>query len=751
MSVQRHYRSGAPRKPQLTIDTSPSPNSLGDGPAALSAPVGTRQEQGMVPMHQAGDRHVARLAELMESPTWRSQNPGPHVRNEAPALAYDQAGADPRKVAPALRYNQTKSRASVATGQALENFHNRQAARTPEDLRLNLSQVGHEVKILDIQRFPKTPETSDNTFILSATVSQQRLIQEALRLRPGQQVAENDRQESEHNAAFKSRAPADLDGGARLYRQEVDKNNATIKSRAPAYSGGGASLNRHEEYDNDAAFKSRAPVYLDGGARLNRFEEDDNDAAFKSCAPAHLNGGARLNRVEEANNNNAACKSRAPAFSDGGARLNRHEENDKDAASKSRAPVHHDGGARLDRREVCKTDQDTQENQKRFNELISRLHRGSKQQEPAKKTSPPADPAILSFGLKKDEPSTTTPSKDDASRVRSDSGYGSMHSAYHTLSASTRPSTRSSRLSAEVSGSADSDDSPSKNSALNPTAKEFAVPNGNKFSPAKQASLAPSAFGNRTLAMPGQHVQGMVPEMHNSQMPSAQGLWFTQGLQYHQTPRPVYNQALIQQLGYMQQEVQQQQAMLQGTMTGAMPQAPMLGPIQGALPGPLPNWGSNFHGQTVPPMAGINSTPRNFMGLNHVSGLGVPGLGTPPALAPPVVPTPFHHQLDAVAMGQYNNFHQQSPYTPTPTAPVGRIPAVQNTGVLGTQNVMTGSAMPFIPKHVPKPKVPDTMGQQSWEMVHEIRRMTEPGYAQKCKEKQKKRFQKQLEKAGGQS
>ncbi|KKY31067.1 hypothetical protein UCDDA912_g08991 [Diaporthe ampelina] len=50
---------------------------------------------------------------------------------------------------------------------------------------------------------------------------------------------------------------------------------------------------------------------------------------------------------------------------------------------------------------------------------------------------------------------------------------------------------------------------------------------------------------------------------------------------------------------------------------------------------------------------------------------------------------------------------------------------------------------PIFGKNVPKPKVPNTTGQQYWEYWHELRRTFEPGYAQKSKQNQQKRYMKQ--------
>lgn len=693
MTSQRHFRGGSvPRasRPNLTLDTHAplAPNSIGgDGPGVLSAPVGTRQEQGMAPVHQAGDRHVAKLAEMMESPTWRSQNPGPHVRNEAPAMTYSQAHLG----APAVRYNQGQaqvpvsyirneavglgfskvkekhSRAPAATGQALQTYYNRQPAPASEDLRLGLSSIGHEVKILGIQPFPKTPETSNNTFIVSAAVSQQRFSQEALRLRPGEQNTENNHLENDDIAAFNSQAPTHSYGGAHFDRRHVQQDYTSTK----ALPG--------QEY--------------------------------------------RKNDVQNA-------MERGEAF---------HDKN-------------------------CIQRPSTPKEGLSFEDLLNRLKPGRKQQAPVKKTCPPADPAILSYTIK-EEP--TTPGKDEVSRVRSDSGYTSMHSHFNSLSVSTRPSTHArSSLSAEVSGSADSYESPSKNSALNPTAKEFAIAESNNTTPFKQGGLGrPAVFGNSPLTMPPQQFQVMraaFPQPQIGSVQSSQGPWYppqvpgyNQPPQYPQAPQvpqDINNQAFMQHLESMRQEAIHQRAMLQAAMPGGggMLQGPMAGPIQqGALPGPLATW-VNYPGQAMPPMAGINPMTPPMGGVHHASG----GLGTPPLCAPPIITSPFHQQLDGIVLGQcYNPGHQNLPSyaAPVPAAPLAGTTVPQNPGSLGSQTALTASAVPFIPRHVPKPKVPNTTGQQNWELMHELRRMNEPGYAQKCKEKQKKRFQKQLEKTGGQS
>lgn len=720
MSAQHHYRGGFnPRvsRPNLTLDTqaSPTSNSSGDGPGVVSAPVGTRQEQGVAPLHQIGDRHVAKLAEMMESPTWRSQNPGPHVRSDAPALSYNQAhlGSDIRNGAPALRHiNQTQihgsyvrteaaglgfskvrennSRAAHATGQALQSYQTRQPAPTAEDLRLGLSPVGHEVKVLGIQPFPKTPETSDNTFIISATVSQQRFMEQAKRLHL-----------QEHF----------IDAGK---KSQKNGGNAAITSQAPAaHSDGGVHINCRDEPQN------RGPI----GALKTGLEHSSKDVHI-AMEPGKISWS-----------------------------------NDRSQRSTKETP----------------------EDTERFNKMMNRLKPGRNQQESAEKTSP-VDPAILSF--KKAGPSTPHKS-DDISRVRSDSGYTSLHSRFNSLSMSTQPSTRASMSGStrpsicggEASGSADTEDSPSKSSMLNPAAKEFAIAKSNNASPAKQGVL-----GRPTIFTPAQQVQGMmggVPQPQISPMQPLQGPWLTplasqyaqaapqhpQAPHYPRVPQypqaaqhnpqvAVLNQALMQQLESMQLDAMNQHAMLQSAMPRAMPQGPMLTPIQqGALPGTLPNWG-NLPGQVVPTMTSINTMTPSLMSLSQPSGLGHASMGSSPAHVHTNSASPFHQQLDAITLPQCYVPAQQnmSSYAGlAPAAPLAGIAAPQNTGSIGSQTVLTASAAPFIPKHVPKPKVPNTTGQQNWELMHELRRMNEPGYAQKCKEKQKRRFQKQLERTGGQS
>lgn len=139
-------------------------------------------------------------------------------------------------------------------------------------------------------------------------------------------------------------------------------------------------------------------------------------------------------------------------------------------------------------------------------------------------------------------------------------------------------------------------------------------------------------------------------------------------------------------------------------------------------------------------------------GLCHAPGFGLAGLASSSSgLLAANMPSPFHQQLPSLGLCCNANHQAMNAFRPSALHDV--VPPVlapQTPGPLVSLAGLTPSTVPFIPKHVPKPKVPNTTGQQNWELMHELRRMNEPGYAQRCKEKQKKRFMKQLEKTVGQ-
>ncbi|CEJ82526.1 hypothetical protein VHEMI02585 [[Torrubiella] hemipterigena] len=75
----------------------------------------------------------------------------------------------------------------------------------------------------------------------------------------------------------------------------------------------------------------------------------------------------------------------------------------------------------------------------------------------------------------------------------------------------------------------------------------------------------------------------------------------------------------------------------------------------------------------------------------------------------------------------------QAPILQYPTANVAAMAATQQTSKSGSKTK---------PSSVPKPRVPDAMGQQAYEAWIEWRKANEPGYALECKMRQQRRSQK---------
>jgi hypothetical protein len=408
--------------------------------------------------------------------------------------------------------------------------------------------------------------------------------------------------------------------------------------------------------------------------------------------------------------------------------------------------------------------QATPEEERRFRSLLGRLQpRISDEQ---RENSPLVDPAIISFGQKKKQADEYQSGnfmaqlraaekkflEENRHHSRSDSGYASP-TTY------SRPSTRArSRSRQDVSddagaetlstqhdntGSRDSGiDSPSKHSMLNPAAKEFSSANVFSGSPMTQGRAHPPVFDNLysspeepqttsisfTQARPGGAFQSPGPGFNGlpSHITSHMNLITTTGL-------PQASPGILSQISNVSNTTPQPPSVFGHTAS--------LSPL-GALPGPVPS-------------------------LTNPLGLGLPVLAPLPGLMPTsgLVPSglagPFHHQLPATASCN-NPAHQnispfKSPHVspvpsitplPPPAPPASLLPQVPNTQLPPPTASAAPVVAPFIRKNVPKPKVPNTKGQQYWEYVHEMRRMYEPGYAQKSKANQQKRFMKQIHKNG---
>lgn len=600
-----------PSRPNLTLDTQPPLHAPANGLCAQSAPVGTRQEKGLGPMYKAGDRHCAKLAEMMDSPTWRSQNPVPcmgyhHIQHPLPSNEGPQSVDNQNECATQF----------VTTGLPKQSSHDGH----PTGGVLHLGRCGDDIEILGIQPFVDASETSNNTFIISAAISQKSF---------------------RSLEAFPEDVPSDLE----------DDLHSLLTS---ATSAGEIQTVRQEM-----------------GREL---EDIAHEAVEQDDAIQSINNSLR---------------------------------------SPSR------------RRQA------TSDEQQRFRGLLDRLHQGC-QGENSKQVQSASfvDPAIIAFVPKKANPGTPTKR---STRNRSDSGYASP-SIY------SRPSTRAHlRMGRETSDSAESesiqidhqkagshdsgfDESPSKCSVLNPTAKEFSVPSSsNTFPVGKSLSIRPS-LATRVF-VPSQQAQGTLeglsaPQTYPTIQPSY-GTWYP--------PQPIINNPSMA-LASMQQ----------GISSGMLPQWTNI--IGASTPST-----TAMKPESLPPFSGP------VPGIGQAPGFGLAGLANSLGLGAANMSGPFHHQLSSLglccnathqAMSAFSppDFHGVIPTTLAPQATGPSVPLVRSTP----------SAAPFIPKHVPKPKVPNTTGQQNWELIHELRRMNEPGYAQRCKEKQRKRYMKQLEKTGGQ-
>lgn len=95
-----------------------------------------------------------------------------------------------------------------------------------------------------------------------------------------------------------------------------------------------------------------------------------------------------------------------------------------------------------------------------------------------------------------------------------------------------------------------------------------------------------------------------------------------------------------------------------------------------------------------------------------------------------------------------NTDTQLLPVQPLTQAPILQYPAANVAAMTATQQAAK-SGSKAKPSSVPKPRVPDAMGQQAYEAWIEWRKANEPGYALECKMRQQRRSQKlKLKKAG---
>lgn len=136
------------------------------------------------------------------------------------------------------------------------------------------------------------------------------------------------------------------------------------------------------------------------------------------------------------------------------------------------------------------------------------------------------------------------------------------------------------------------------------------------------------------------------------------------------------------------------------------------------------------------PMSG--PIPSEFVGAFHQQLPTVPSCNNPA------------HQSDGSFSGAQSFLAPAMPQLAPPAPPASLFSPTHSASVPPPIAPAAPVVNPIFRKTVPKPKVPNTTGQQYWEYWHELRRTFEPGYAQKSKQNQQKRYLKQqIHKNGG--
>ncbi|KAK7739167.1 hypothetical protein SLS53_005803 [Cytospora paraplurivora] len=403
----------------------------------------------------------------------------------------------------------------------------------------------------------------------------------------------------------------------------------------------------------------------------------------------------------------------------------------------------------------------TPEEERRFRDLIDRLQPRTAGQQ--KKNQALADPAIISFAPKDNNESSGCGNlmaqlRAAGEQYMAKSRYNSSSdSGYTSPTTHSRPSTRpQSRIRQDTSisagsvtpstqhlklGSKDSGyESPSKQSTLNPTAKEFASADVAGGSPTKQGGLSRPLLPDNFY---------FTPQLQNTMVTVAPGTLSAAV----QSPGPIFRGMpthITVPLNFFDTPG------LTQASPGLVPQMnPLINPNLQPQPGfGLPGACTSTWGELGPVPCQAPLPGPGTPGM-----VPPPGLVSTPGLAKSGVAGPFHHQLPNTAscnnpahqgISHFNSAHV-SPVSsmtplPPPAPPASLLPHRTNALVSPPTAPAAPMATPFIRKNVPKPKVPNTTGQQYWEYVHEMRRMYEPGYAQKSKTNQQKRFMKQLHK-----
>lgn len=681
-------------RPQLTIDTRAHTKPNVDPFSTQSAPACTRQERGIPPIQYTVDRHCTKVSEMMNSPTWRSQRPGPEVVDDStPAESLGPHDADnTNPLGPC--FQDDREWHSVGEYEnfngAFPNLTRREPGqRRHADSAISLGRDAEAMRILGIHPFSKTPDSPADTFIISASVP--------------------------HGAAYPDGAVY-----GELQPVLIPRKHPDIQSKTA---------------EDDLSFELTS--------------EDDylgsHEAGFPSSPRSLSQSLGQLENRELPNEKDVSGKEKTKQD------LERdiHQLMERDEAIKS-VNFCQQACPRHDRRS-------DPEDKLRFRGLLGRLRcEAEALTDDCTDKITLHDPAIVSFAPKKSSQHSSNkkldaqPHTEDKKfpakgkhHTSSDSGYASPSA--HLIPFTGAPSMSRHGTSDEFGsepvtippGKVDSKNSEpgrsSNFSRLNPAAKAFSSANGHSVSPKKRGGVTPAPVNNCDFLSPS-----LAQAQFGTEIQS-------QCLGYNGLPKvssPLTNWAL-ERLGLLQ---------LSSTLV------PQISPFpQAVMPSP-PGISMTAN---LPP--GIQSPGTNLPLLPPPPGSGLPGglanspgfVSTPGPILSDIM-GPFHQQLATIPSCN-NPAHQGAPAFsatqgfPVPTVP--QLPPPAPPASMLSPNHRAPVPLPMAPavptvnpilrKSVPKPKVPNTTGQQYWEYWHELRRTFEPGYAQKSKQNQQKRYMKQ--------
>lgn len=687
-------------RPKLTINTRAHTKPNVDRLSTQSAPAYTCQEAGIPPIHQAVDRHCTKVAEMMNSPTWRSQRPGPNVVDDsAPSEPLGPHGAyTPNSLGPCVEDDgECNSNREHGDFNGISHHLTRQRARRRHaDSGISLGRDAEAMSILGIHPLSEIPDSPSNAFIISAAVP--------------------------NGAAYHQGAIY-----GELQPVVIPRKRPDIQSKTA---------------DDDLSFE------LTSGDEYLRFHESSSQSSSR-----YLSHSSGQSESEE-----ALAEHDVPGSEKMKQKMERdiHQLMERDEAIKSVNSQH--ASPRRNRRP-------DPEDRLRFQGLLGRLQDEAEALTDDQKDKVALnDPAIITFAPKNSvkhaahKKSGAQLHTEDKKCPAKGGHHTSSDSGYASPSAHSRPS--NSMLSRSRHGTSDEigyeavtiqhgkvdskdaePDRSSKFSTLNPAAQEFSSANDHSATSEKRGGLSPAPVQD-----------------HAFLSPSLAQVQFGTGVQ---SQYPGYNalsnfSSPLTNLAFTQPGLLQLSSALL-PQTSAFAQAVMPPPPGISLTANLP---PGFQSPGIMPSLPLLPPP---------SGMGLPGLAHSPGLVSTPGPIssdftgPFHHQLPTIPSCN-NPAHQSAPTFsatqgfPAPTMPQLTPPAPLASMLSPAHGASVPPPMapgapvanPIFRKNVPKPKVPNTTGQQYWEYWHELRRTFEPGYAQKSKQNQQKRYMKQqIHKSGG--